>query len=200
MPDPQSNTAQNLSLFQHARDEQRNKVSKVPKVHKRPIEAKQGLLHLLSTEIILNTSLYGSISCFRTVFESWNPLLPHQSVLSVLKFFGVSDKWIRFFTKFLQAPLKFTEDGPFTEPRLRRRGTPGSYALSDVLGEAVLFCVDFAVNQDTDGAILHRMYDDLWFWHKDYEVCVKAWSTVNTFVNVMGVEVSANCDNDLSLF
>lgn len=157
---------------------------------KRPMEAKQDLLHLLSTEIIISTRLHGELSCFRTVFESWNPLLPHETVLQVLQFFGVSDKWRAFFTKFLQAPLKFIEDGSSVEPRLRRRGTPGSHTLSDVMGESVLFCLDFAVNQATDGALLHRLYDDVWFWNKDYEKCAKAWACVTRFTQIMGVVVS----------
>jgi hypothetical protein len=156
---------------------------------KRPMEAKQDLLHLLSTEVIVNTRLHGELSCFRTVFESWNPLLPHQTVLQVLEFFGVSDKWRTFFTKFLAAPLKFMDDGPSAEPRLRKRGTPGSHTLSDVLGESVLFCLDFAVNQNTSGALLHRLYDDVWFWNPDYETCVKAWESVAQFTQVTGVEL-----------
>jgi hypothetical protein len=156
---------------------------------KRPMEAKQDLLHLLSTEVIVNTRLHGELSCFRTVFESWNPLLPHETVQQILEFFGVSEKWRSFFTKFLQAPLKFMDDGPSAEPRLRRRGTPGSHTLSDVLGESVLFCLDFAINQATDGALNHRLYDDVWFWNKDYEKCAKAWESLTQFVNIMGVEL-----------
>ncbi len=40
---------------------------------KRPMEAKQGLLHLLSTEIIVNTRLYGELTCVRSVFQTFNP-------------------------------------------------------------------------------------------------------------------------------
>jgi hypothetical protein len=161
-----------------------------PRGPKKPIEAKQDLLHLLSTEIILNTRLHGELSCFRTVFESWNPLLPHQTVRQVLEFFGVSDKWRSFFTKFLEAPLKFMDDGPTAETRLRRRGAPGSHTLSEVLGECVLFCLDFSINQATDGALSHRLYDDIWFWNKDYDKCVKAWDEVTHFVDIMGVELN----------
>ncbi|KAF2726862.1 hypothetical protein EJ04DRAFT_582419 [Polyplosphaeria fusca] len=156
---------------------------------KNPIRAKQDLLHLLSTEIIMNTRLHGQLNCFRSVFESWNPLLPHDTILTVLVFFGVSDKWLAFFRKFLQAPLKFTDDGPI-EPRLRQRGTPGSHNLSDVFGEAVLFCLDFSVNQVTEGNFLHRLYDDIWFWSPDYEKCAKAWSAVLEFTKAMGVQLS----------
>jgi ribosomal protein L12E/L44/L45/RPP1/RPP2 len=157
---------------------------------KKPMEAKQDLLHLVSTEIVVNTSLYGELSCFRTVFDSWNPLLPHQTALQVLEFFGVSEKWRAFFTKFLQVPLKFIDDSPSTEPRLRRRGTPESHTLSDMLGETVLFCLDFSVNQATGGALSHRLFDDVWFWNKDYETCAKAWACVTQFTETMGVKVS----------
>jgi hypothetical protein len=163
-----------------------------PREPKKPMEAKQDLLHLVSTEIIVNTSLYGELSCFRTTFDSWNPLLPHQTVLQALEFFGVSDKWRTFFAKFLQAPLKFMDDGPSAEPRLRRRGTPDSHVLSDVLSETVLFCLDFSINQATEGALPHRMYDDVWFWNKDYETCARAWACVTRFTEVMGVKVSSS--------
>lgn len=162
---------------------------------KRPMEAKQELLHLLATEIIVNKSLYGELTCFRTAFEDWNPLLPHETVLAVLKFFGVSQKWLSFFSTFLKAPLKFAEDDASAEPRLRRRGAPGSYALSDMLGETVFFCLDFAVNRATNGAMIHRLYDDVWFWNRDYEKCAEAWSAVNAFADVMGVEVRIDVES-----
>ncbi|KAH6614894.1 hypothetical protein C7974DRAFT_366825 [Boeremia exigua] len=155
---------------------------------KNPIEAKQSLLHILATEIIINTRLNGEMTCFRTGFESWNPLLPHDTALTVLGFFGVSDKWKTFFKTYLEAPLKFTDDEH--GPRLRRRGTPDSHALSDVFGEVLLFCLDFSVNQDTNGALLHRMYDDVWFWNKDYETSAIAWHSVRTFAEVTGTQIS----------
>jgi hypothetical protein len=156
---------------------------------KKPMEAKQGLLHILSTDIIVNTRLHGDLTCLRTVFESWNPLLPHESILTVLEFFGVSETWRTFFKTFLEAPLKFIDDES-AAPRPRRRGTPGSHALSDVFGEVVLFCMDFSVNQTTDGAMLYRMYDDLWFWSSDYEKCVKAWASILQFTKVTGTKLS----------
>jgi hypothetical protein len=156
---------------------------------KKPMEAKQRILHILATEIVINTRIHGELTCFRSVFESWNPLLPHDTIIGVLKFFGVSEKWITFFKTFLQAPLKFDDDGNVA-PRPRRRGTPGSHALSDVFGETILFCLDFSVNQTTDGALLYRMYDDFWFWSHDYEKCTKAWSSVLQFSKAMGVSLN----------
>lgn len=156
---------------------------------KKPMEAKQGLLHLLSTEIVLNTRLHGELTCFSTTFDSWNSLLPHQTIYTVLDFLGVSDRWKRFFERYLQAPLKFNDD-PSAEPRSRRRGMPGSHALSDTLGEAVLFCLDYAANQAASGPDLYRLGDNVWFWHRDYNTCTKAWASIIKFAEVTGTKVS----------
>jgi hypothetical protein len=156
---------------------------------KNPMDAKQTLLHQLSIEMIINTRLHGELTCFRTVFDSWNSVLPHETALTVLEFFGVSSRWRKFFQTFLRAPLKF-EDDARSEPRSRLRGTPESH---DVLGEVVLFCLDFSVNQSTDGQFVHRMSDDVWFWHKDYDMCVSAWDSIIDFADAMGVRVCLSC-------
>ncbi|USP74526.1 uncharacterized protein yc1106_01800 [Curvularia clavata] len=158
--------------------------------HKKPMESKQNLLHLVASEIILNTRIHGEITCIRTTFDSWNQLLPHQTISAVLDFLGVSEKWRSFVERYLQAPLKFTDD-PSSEPRLRRRGMPDSHILSDTLGEAVLLCLDFAVNQATGGPDLYRLGDDIWFWSKDYETCVSAWASILKFTSIMGVKLDA---------
>ncbi|KAF2434652.1 hypothetical protein EJ08DRAFT_668160 [Tothia fuscella] len=158
---------------------------------KHPMEAKQTLLHCLSTEVAINTRIHGEITAIRSVFEGWNPLLPHATIPTVMKFFGVSDTWLSFFTKFLEAPPKFVDEEA-SATRIRKRGTPGSHILSDVFGEAVLFWLDFSVNQNTAGALLYRMCDDFWFWSPDHEKCVKAWKAVTDFTEVMGVSLSSS--------
>lgn len=155
-----------------------------------PMKLKQNLLHLLSTELTINTRLYGEMTAFHSVFENWNPQLPHQTVFAVLRYFGVSDTWLSFFQKFLEAPLKFIDDDKSTPARKRRRGTPASHVLSDVFGETTLFCLDFAVNQAASGSLLWRVHDDIWFWSKEHNVAVKAWQTVEDFAKVTGTEVN----------
>ncbi|KAI1430395.1 hypothetical protein F5Y12DRAFT_20988 [Xylaria sp. FL1777] len=152
-------------------------------VERRPMEDKQRLIRLLSTEIAINTKLHGEVTAFHSVFESWNSLLPHETILTVMSLLGVSETWIAFFNKFLRAPLKFLDDGPETTPRIRRRGTPASHALSEIFGESILFCLDFAVNQETNGHNVHRMNDDFWFWSRDHAVAKTAWKAVSDFVN-----------------
>lgn len=155
-----------------------------------PMATKQKLLHLLSTDILVQTRLQGGITCFRTQVANLFSSLPHATISAILSYFGVSQKWIGFFKRFLCAPLKFMDDSSSTSPRERVNGTPGSHVLSEVFSEIVLFCLDFHINQATDGEILWRLGDDLWFWSADHEICVKAWSTLNTFVRLMGLEVN----------
>jgi hypothetical protein len=157
---------------------------------KNPMESKQSLLHLLSTEILVNTRFNGELTCIRSEFDSWNPSLPHSTIYSVLTFLGVSEKWLSFFRKFLEAPLKFISDGDDAQPRICKRGVPGSHTLSDVLGEVILFCMDFSVNQNTEGGQLYRMQGDFWFWSPDHHKCVKAWSTITRFAEIAGVTLN----------
>ncbi|KAK5953175.1 hypothetical protein OHC33_005743 [Knufia fluminis] len=155
---------------------------------KNPMDAKQRLLHLLSTETLVKTRLHNEVSAFRSQYDSWLPSLPHATIITILAFFGFSEHWLRFFTTFLEAPLKFTnEEGP---PRIRKRGTPASHILSDFLGEMVLFCLDYTVNQESDGEVLWRTQDDIWFWSASHEQCVQIWKVVQQFNETMGVSLN----------
>jgi hypothetical protein len=157
---------------------------------KSKMETKQYLPHLLSTELLINTRLHGDFTCSRSEFCSWSPSLPHSTITSALTFFGLSQKWLSSFTTFLEAPLKFTEDGPSAKTRPRKRGVPGAHALSAVCGETILFCMDYAVNQATNGTNLYRMSDDFWVWDKNHETVVKAWTAITKFADTMGVSLN----------
>lgn len=156
---------------------------------KNAMEAKQKLLHLLSTEILIKTRLHGELTCFRSQIDALYPSLPHCVIESVLEFFGVSKKWLNFFGNFLKAPLRFADDQS-AEPRQRRNGTPGSHVLSEVFGEVILFCLDFQINQETGGELLWRMQDDFWFWSSTHTTCVKAWSIIKRFSKTMGLDLN----------
>ncbi|KAF7951837.1 hypothetical protein EAE96_007135 [Botrytis aclada] len=175
--------AYNIDLFRNTDEGDSDNLPKTP------MEIKQFTLHLLSTEIIINTKLHGEISCVRSEFESFGPSLPHSTIFCVLEFFGLSAKWSRFFQKFLEAPLKFVDDVS-SEARIRKRGVPGAHALSAVCGETILFCLDYAVNQSTDGVQLYRMHDDFWIWSPSHQSVVKGWNSVLQFSDVMGVTLN----------
>ena len=156
---------------------------------KNEMDAKQKLLHLLSAETLMQTRLHGELTCFRSQIETLYPSLPHSTVGRVLSFFGLSQKWLRFFERFLKAPLRFKDDVAM-KLRHRRTGTPGSHVLSEVFGEVVLFCLDFQINQQTGGEILWRMNDDFWFWSSSHALCEKAWSVIRRFAETTGLGIN----------
>ncbi|TVY13182.1 hypothetical protein LARI1_G009523 [Lachnellula arida] len=153
---------------------------------KSSIQISQTLLHTIATEVLMKTYLGEDQVVVKTDFKWFGPTLPHSTIFTVLKFFNVSEKWISFFRKVLEAPVKFAEDGPDTTVRVRKRGTPPSNPLSDVLAEAIFFCMDFAFNRDTGGAILYRMHDDVWMWGQE-NACVVGWNSIIKFTNLMGL-------------
>ncbi|ROV94283.1 hypothetical protein VMCG_08640 [Cytospora schulzeri] len=157
-------------------------------VVKNPMQLKQQLLHLLSTEMAINTRLHGELSVFHAMFKDWDILLPHETIRTVLEFFGISSTWLEFFTKYLQAPLQFADGGDAS--KVRRRGVPSSHVLSDVFSETVLFCLDMAVNQVADGQPLWRYEGDLWFWSADQQITIKTWATVENFASLTATSIN----------
>ena len=152
---------------------------------------KQMLLHMMVTECYLNKTLHGRHTVVRTDLEWFGPSLPHDSIITLLAFFGVSQDWLNFFKAYLKAPMCFKDD-PTGEIRVRERGTPISFALSALCGEVILFGMDFAVNQRAGGLFLYRIHDDLWFWDSEPEKCVAAWEEMNTYAALVGLKFNAS--------
>ncbi|KAJ5291704.1 hypothetical protein N7478_000955 [Penicillium angulare] len=153
---------------------------------KNALEKKHSLLHLLITESIIQKELHGEFTAVRSDYQWFGPALSHTTILTVLKYFGVSKQWLTFFKKFLEAPMKFTQDGSNASTRVRTCGVPMSHTLSDVFGESVLFCMDYAVNKKTNGGFLYRLHDDFWFWGRE-DTCEIAWLSMVEFAKVMGL-------------
>ena len=155
------------------------------------MQRKQDLLHLLTTEAAINQRIHGSFTAFRSVFDELQNSLPHQAVVQVMKFFGVTKTWTNFFREYMEVPLRFPEDeGDEAKVRMRRRGAPALHTLSDVFSESMLFCVDFAVNRYTDGSFLYRLTDDFWFWSHDRSKAMTAWGQVKVFAETMGLSLN----------
>lgn len=155
---------------------------------KTPVETKQSLLHLLTTEATLAQHLRpgASHAVIRSDFQWFGPSLPHGTIFAILEFFGVRTEWLEFFRKFLQAPMRFVQDGPDGQFQVRKKGVPMSHALSDVFGEIILFVMDYAVNNATQ-SYLYRLHDDFWFWGSE-DLCIRAWEAMTKFATVMGIE------------
>jgi hypothetical protein len=153
------------------------------------LATKQSMLRLLTTELLLNTKVYGEFLVVQSDFKWFGPSLPHDTILAVMKFFGVPENWLRFFQKFLESPVFFAQDGADAEVRVRKCGIPNSHVLSDALSEAVLFCLDFAVSRRTNGANVYRFHDDLWFWGQE-STGIEAWKAIQEFTSIMGLQLN----------
>ncbi|KAK8070587.1 hypothetical protein PG997_010790 [Apiospora hydei] len=161
-----------------------------------PTEAEQKIFQILSAEIAINTRLRGDFTVFHSSFRRWDRLIPHDTVYEVLSFFGVSEKWLGFFLKFLEAPLSLGINDPKSpNSRTIRRGMPPSHILSDVFVEVVFFCLDVAVNKETSGGLLYRSPSDLWFWNHSEDKVKSAWWTMQRFAGALGVRIRDH-DND----
>jgi hypothetical protein len=157
---------------------------------KSPLEVKQTLLRLATTELMLQRKIYGSFTLCQTDFKWFGPSLPHNTIFTVMAFLGVDDSYIEFFKKYLSMSLIFPQDGPNAEPRTRLCGVPISQTLSDVFGEMILACLDFAVSKATKGRCqLYRFHDDVWFWGQKAD-CEVAWETIKKFTDVMGLALN----------
>ena len=153
-----------------------------------PALVKQALLHIMATECHLNNAIYGSHAMIRSDLEWFAPSMPHSSVLTVFEFMGITKTWLGFFDAFLTPPLRFSDEA---ETRIRRRGTPISYSLHVLFGEALLFIMDFAVNQRTKGLHLYRLHDDLWLWDHDVVKVAGAWAEMNHYATLAGLKFNA---------
>ncbi|KAF4562975.1 hypothetical protein EYR40_007307 [Pleurotus pulmonarius] len=151
------------------------------------IQIKQRLIHVMMTDCLLNTALYKSHTVVRSDFEWFGPSLPHDSILTTLEYFGVSKPWLKLFKSFLRAPTRFHQD-PAGVVRVRERGTPINYSISQLLGEVVLFGMDFAVNQRANGLYLYRLHDDLWLWDPDQARCEAGWAEMAKFAALAGLK------------
>ena len=167
-------------------DENDNAANEGFKVRDSPSDLKHSLLHLISTEIIMKTRLHGELTVVRTDFKSFGPSLSHSTLFTTLRFFGVSEDWISFFKRAMEVPLQFADD-PSGEVRLRKRGTGLSSPLADICGELLMYCLDVAVVQQTNGMRLWRLHDDLWLWGSR-NVCELAWKTMTEFATLMGLD------------
>ncbi|KAF9451302.1 hypothetical protein P691DRAFT_787487 [Macrolepiota fuliginosa MF-IS2] len=150
---------------------------------------KQNLLYMMLAECYFNTAAHGSFAIIRSDFEWFGPSIPHETILTVLEFFGVPLSWLKFFKTFLRAPLYFKGEQS-NQTRIRQRGTPISYALSTFCGEAILFAMDFAVNQKTGGCFLFRIHDDIWLWDAKSKRCAAGWAEMQKFADLTGLKLN----------
>ncbi|KAE8371832.1 hypothetical protein BDV26DRAFT_116098 [Aspergillus bertholletiae] len=154
-----------------------------------PSNIKQRVLRKVASQALLNRQIYGQAAVVQSDMKWYATALPHSTILTVMKFFGLPDEWLAFFQKYLAAPLNMdhsAEERLQLGPRIRRRGVPISHAVEKLTGELVLFPMDLAVNQQT-GLLLYRIHDDLWVCGQP-DRCAIAWQVMQDYAQIAGLE------------
>ncbi|CEJ93620.1 hypothetical protein VHEMI09199 [[Torrubiella] hemipterigena] len=148
---------------------------------------RQKLLHEMATDVLVAKKLHGQVAAIQSDLQWFGTALPHTTLVALLEFAAVPDKWIAFLLKFLRAPLNM---GDGKGVRERERGIPMAHSLSLFFGELVLAFMDLAVNKEADGVLLYRLHDDLFLWGEPEKVA-KAWQTMQRFAALMGLQFNA---------
>lgn len=150
---------------------------------------KQELLRKVATETLIQRRIYGEAAVIQTDLRWFGTSIPHSTIFAVMSYVGFPEKWIAFFRKYFAAPLnmdKSSEGRTPKGPQTRQRGMPMAHASEKLIGELVLFFMDFAVNSTT-GMLLYRLHDDIWVCGEPSK-CAKAWEVMGTFAKVTGLE------------
>lgn len=147
------------------------------------------ILRICNAEMGVQKLVHGQFCILQSDFEWFGPSIPHSTLLAILKYFNFPNEIIQFVQSFLGMHMRFQDDGPNGQVLVRRTGIPISFQLTDGIAELLLFTLDLAVNQRTDGANLYRNHDDLWFWGQPKQ-CANAWDTIREFTSTMGLRLN----------
>ncbi|KAF6802200.1 hypothetical protein CSOJ01_11741 [Colletotrichum sojae] len=152
----------------------------------KPINTQQFLLRILATETMLQRAMHGGAAVVQSDLKWFGAGVSHTTIFAIMRFFCFPEKLVGFFKKVLEAPLNLSTSS--SEPRTRRRGIPMARSPGRMIGEMVLFIMDFAVNRETC-LLLYRLHDDLWMTGR-HEDTTKAWATMQRCAKVMGLELN----------
>ena len=156
---------------------------------KTPIKIRQQLLHQLASELLIHRALHGEVAVVQSDIQWFYTSLSHSTIFTVLRYLGMPEPWMSFFKTYLETPLKMIHEGQESEVRSRKRGVPIAHAISNFMAEAVLFVLDFAVNQEAQGTLLYRLTDDMWIWG-DPATTNDAWKSIKRSVEVLGLTIN----------
>lgn len=166
----------------------------------RPAEEVQAsLIKTLAVERRLRNRLDGQAHAGSAHFKSLASSLPHQAILTVLKFLGFGQSSLDVFGGFLSAKLNIGPVGRDAPDRVlpRARGVPDGHALELVFVETVMFFLELAVHKKTK-SLLYRLKDSCYFVGNDEEYKLYRYE-VRKFANIMGLEVEMEDTQSIGL-
>ena len=82
---------------------------------------KQQLLRTVGTEVLVNRCLNGEVAVVQSDLQWFATSTSHSTVNTILEFFGVPEVWLRFFRRYLEAPLRIVGlEGESGNVRIRK--------------------------------------------------------------------------------
>jgi hypothetical protein len=162
-------------------------------------EVQANLIKILAAETKLRTAFDGQAYTGYAQFRSLAASLPHQTILTVLKFIGVPEALLEFFERFLSAKINVGSAVRGGPDRIlsRARGVPEGHALELFFSEAIMFFLEIAVHQNTQ-SYLYRLNDSCYFvgnrdQHHAYE------NQVAKFAKALGLTVTVDTIQSIGL-
>ena len=134
-------------------------------------------LTLINAEIELGRAAFPDTPLYilKADLKDFYPRLSHELILSMLIRYGLPEKHLSFFQKFLRIPLRNAEQIIWTS-----RGIPNFHSLSDLLGELLMDLLERFMQSSARVQII-RMVDDICFIATSESEMVKAWQRLRTF-------------------
>lgn len=114
--------------------------------------------------------------------KDFYPSLSHEVLLTTLARFGVQERELDFFKRFLRIPIQ--DDNV----QIMQRGVPNARRLSHFLGELVLRLLDQHIQQAAQVQVI-RLIDDICLLTPSAEGAVTAWQAVQTFCDAFGLAI-----------
>lgn len=154
-----------------------------------PKDIQSDLLLTMAIDTKLRKALDGDASILSAEFDSLSSSLPHKTIIAVLKFFGVPQLFLNFFTRFLLVRLNLGPGPEGTPDRIVKRahGASASHMMEVFLSEAVLVALDLAVHQKTN-SYLYRLHDKMHFVGSQKQR-QSAEEVITQFASIMGLEL-----------
>lgn len=157
-------------------------------------ETQAAILRMLALDIRCREAFEGSAHGISANFHSFAATLPHETILAVLRYIGISEEWLSIFKRFLRVPLNMgpAVRGASDQVRTCTSGVPIPHGFDTFFGEAVMFCLDMAVHQSTrsqeTSPYLLRIRDECHFVGNE-EQCKEAQQQIQGFANIMALDV-----------
>jgi hypothetical protein len=151
-------------------------------------EVQARLIKTLAVECKLRKAFDGKAHTSTMEFESVASTLPHDTVIAVLRFLGVPDLFIGFFTRALSPTLniKASADEPNNNPT-PKSGVLIGHGLEMLFSEAVSFFLEAAIRKATE-SYMYRLYDHCYFVGTEIQT-KNAEHEAQRFSEIMGLKL-----------